>query len=268
MKKFLILFLALSMPVMALDADTRAFVDRLDRVERDMTLLQRKVYRDGGVAGVPVSGSDETASYGRVSDLEQAVQALTQQIEEIQNQNQTLSLKLKKMEDDNAFRLELMEKQIQEMMDAQKAAKAVPASASASAKAPLPVKSTGNAKNDYDAAYKMLSVDNYAGAEKAFQAFIQNYPNDPLADNAGYWLGETYYVRKMYREAAVSFAKGVQKGKAKGADSLLKLGMSMAFLNQKEEACTAFASVPIEFPKADTVLINRAKSEAKKIGCP
>ena len=73
------------------------------------------------------------------------------------------------------------------------------------------------------------------------RSFIQRYPNDSLAGNAQYWLGETYYVRKDYNNAAAVFAEGYQKypkgGKA--ADNLLKLGMALGQLGQKTDACRA-----------------------------
>ena len=74
------------------------------------------------------------------------------------------------------------------------------------------------------------------------EAFIQQFPNDQLAGNAQYWLGETYYVRKRYNDAATAFAFGYQKypKSGKGADDLLKLGMSLGSLGQKQDACSAF----------------------------
>ena len=47
-------------------------------------------------------------------------------------------------------------------------------------------------------------------AEKSFKAFIGEHPNDPLASNAYYWLGETYYVQKKFQLAAISFARVFQ----------------------------------------------------------
>ena len=83
-------------------------------------------------------------------------------------------------------------------------------------------------------------------------AFVQRYPNDPLAGNAQYWLGETYYVRKDYENAATAFAEGYQKypESGKAADNLLKLGMSLGNLGKKSEACSAFARLDRDFPTA------------------
>ena len=105
--------------------------------------------------------------------------------------------------------------------------------------------------------------------KKIFNKILSKHPQDKLAGNAQYWLGETYYARKEFDRAAVSFAKGYQnyKESPKRADSLLKLGMSMQSLNKKDEACAAFVSLPTEFPKADKTLKNKAAEGAKKLGC-
>ncbi len=101
------------------------------------------------------------------------------------------------------------------------------------------------------------------------RAFVQRYPNDPLAGNAQYWLGETYYVRQDYNNAATVFAEGYQKypkgGKA--ADNLLKLGMSLGQLGQKADACRAFARLDRDFPSAPSNVKERAADEKKRLAC-
>ena len=78
----------------------------------------------------------------------------------------------------------------------------------------------------------MLRQANWEQAQLAFQAFLDEYPSDPLSGNAKYWLGETYYARGDYREAAVTFAEGFQTypNSQKAPDNLLMLGMSLVGL--------------------------------------
>ena len=63
-------------------------------------------------------------------------------------------------------------------------------------------------KEQYDDAYKLLREGNHIAAEKAFLKFIENNPKHDLAGNANYWLGETYYARGQYEQAAPIFAEG------------------------------------------------------------
>ncbi len=124
-------------------------------------------------------------------------------------------------------------------------------------------------KEMYDDAYQFLVKTEYETAQEKLAAFLQKFPDHPLAGNAKYWLGETYYVRGLYEQAAVQFADGFQKYKTnvKGADNLLKLGMSMQKLDKKTEACTAFRNLKKEFPKASSSILQKAQDEAKKLKC-
>ena len=121
----------------------------------------------------------------------------------------------------------------------------------------------------YQKGLEALKASDFAAAEENFNTVLNKYPKDKLAGNAQYWLGETYYARKDYGRAAVAFAKGYQgyKNNPKGADSLLKLGMSMQELGKKGEACAAFLSLKEEFPKAEKGLKEKAAERAKKLDC-
>ncbi len=103
--------------------------------------------------------------------------------------------------------------------------------------------------DQYKYAYSLLSRAQYAEAEKAFETFIRDHPNDSLTDNAYYWLGETYYVRKDYQAAASSFARGYQAApkEPKAPDMLLKLGLSLIALGRKEDACQTFQRLETDY---------------------
>ena len=129
--------------------------------------------------------------------------------------------------------------------------------------------SNGSPQDQYNAAFGLLRRADYPDAEQALKAFIQRYPSDALAGNAQYWLGETYYVRKDYENAATAFAVGYQKypHSGKAADNLLKLGMSLGNLGKKSEACSAFTRLDRDFPTAPPNVKDRVSSERHQIGC-
>ena len=121
----------------------------------------------------------------------------------------------------------------------------------------------------YSYAYDMLVRENFIEAEKSFKAFIGEHPNDPLASNAYYWLGETYYVQKKFQLAAISFARGFQsfpKGN-KAIDQLFKLALTFMNLGKNEDACAAFSKLESEFPDAPKRINNRAKEYIKRAKC-
>jgi tol-pal system protein YbgF len=143
------------------------------------------------------------------------------------------------------------------------AARAAP---SPSAKGKLPA---GTPQERYNYAYKLLVQSDYADAESAFREFLGAHPQDALAGNAQYWLGETYYVRGQYEPAAQAFLQGYQgypKG-AKAPDSLLKLGMSLSAMKKNPEACAALGQLGKDFPSAPPHVKDAATRERGKIGC-
>ena len=116
-------------------------------------------------------------------------------------------------------------------------------------------------KEAYDNAYALLVKTKYPEAEQAFTAFLKDYPDSKLVGNANYWLGETYYVRGQYDVAAGIFSDGLTKYEAspKAADNLLKLGLTMAKLEKKKEACGFLTLLPQKYPKANQTLKQRAE---------
>ncbi len=94
-------------------------------------------------------------------------------------------------------------------------------------------------------------------------------PKDPLAGNAKYWLGETFYVRQDYQQAAVTFAEAYQEypNSGKAPDNLLKLGMSLSALGSSSDACGTFAELLKRYPKAAATILRRAKQEQRRLAC-
>jgi tol-pal system protein YbgF len=132
-----------------------------------------------------------------------------------------------------------------------------------------PILPEGDSATRYKYAFSFLMRHDYETAEKAFREFVDGNGEDPLAGNAMYWLGETYYVREMFAESAVTFAEGYEKypGSPKTADNLLKLGFSLARLRRTEDACVALAQLSDEFPNASATIKRRALNEGKRIDC-
>lgn len=137
------------------------------------------------------------------------------------------------------------------------------------APAAAPAIAAGTPQEQYEQAFTLMRQSDFPSAERAWLAFLKAYPSDALAGNAQYWLGETYYVRGDYQQAAVVFLQGYQKypKNAKAPDSLLKLGLSLGSLGQKKEACAALARLGTEFPDAADALKRRATTERQKLGC-
>ena len=127
----------------------------------------------------------------------------------------------------------------------------------------------GSAMDQYAFAQQLMSQTRYAEAESAFKQFIQKHPDGQLADNARYWLAETYYVRREYPEAASMFLESYQKAPSgsKAPDNLLKLGLSLSALQKKQEACVALDKLLRDHANADSRIRQRADQERSQLAC-
>jgi len=121
----------------------------------------------------------------------------------------------------------------------------------------------------YEAAMNQLKRGQFDIAEADLSNFLQRYPSHNLAGNAQYWLGETFYVRGAYRQAAEAFLTGytTYASSSKAPDSLLKLGMTLAALGQQEQACATLGELTRRFPSASQAVSQRAQLERTRAGC-
>ncbi len=124
-------------------------------------------------------------------------------------------------------------------------------------------------REQYEYAIGLLQKGQYPEAEVALKSFVKDHPSDPLAGNAQYWLGETYYARKDFKSAAVAFAEGYQKypNSSKAADNLLKLGMSLGQNGQKDNACVALKQLDKKYPDATEAIKDRSARAKQRFGC-
>lgn len=124
-------------------------------------------------------------------------------------------------------------------------------------------------EEEYEIAYALLQQFRVEEAEQAFRNFLEIFPEHSLARNAHYWLGETYYSRKMFNEAARTFWEAYRKAPEgeKAPDNYLKLGMSLANMGEAGEACTIFATLPQQFPDLTGEIPAQAAVELGRLNC-
>src|SRR5271154_4334042 len=313
-----------AMPEAGAQNDVQALSDKVDRLQQEISDLERQVYNGqgsgtGAVATDTGGGSTAASQEVRLQQLEQQMRDLTGQVEKLGFSLQQLSARMDKLSQDVDFRLT----QLEHNQPAAGAAAAAPAqptvvvggttgtdqgdqplkqsslapqtlgtltqsqvqaaaqqpAAGATAPATTTAAQTAAAtayqlpgntvEEQYQYAFGLLQQANYDEAEKALRAFVAQHPTDFLAGNAQYWLGETYYVRGRYEDAAVTFAEGYQKypDNSKAPDDLLKLGMSLGQIGKKSDACVAFAELGKKFPTAPDNVLARVKDEKHRYGC-
>jgi len=124
-------------------------------------------------------------------------------------------------------------------------------------------------KDQYDLGYGYMLRKDYALAEDALQTFLTKYPNDRLVPDAQFWLGESLFQRQRYDGAAEQFLAMSTKNEnhPKAAEALLRLGQSLAALNQKEMACATLAEVGRKYPRASNTVKQGVEREQKRVRC-
>jgi len=114
-----------------------------------------------------------------------------------------------------------------------------------------------------------MKIGDYETAEFALKEFIEKNKDHDLAGSAQYWYGETFRIRQLYSDAATAYLDGYQnypKSK-KAPDNLLKLGITMVQLGEKDEGCNMIAGIKKQYPKASKSVLQKAQYEQKKFKC-
>ena len=121
----------------------------------------------------------------------------------------------------------------------------------------------------YEFATSFLKVGDYSTAERAFREFVIDNPEHDLAGNAQYWYAETFRIRQLYTDAASAYLEGYQKYPKgeKAPINLLKLGISMVQIGEKDQGCKMINGVEKQYPKANQSVIQKAKYESQKFEC-
>ena len=130
----------------------------------------------------------------------------------------------------------------------------------------LPDKPT---EEQYEFAVSFMKIGDYETAEFALKEFIDKNKDHDLAGSAQYWYGETFRIRQLYSDAASAYLDGYQNypKSRKAPDNLLKLGITMVQLGEKDQGCKMISGIKKEYPKANKSVLQKAQYEQKKFKC-
>lgn len=255
---------------------------RIDKIDQELRMLQRSSDQGSRSNSATSLSPDQIKLIAdmsiRLEKLEAELRSVTGELEELSHQTamldknfnlfrQDLQMQLQNMESITNTNSGDAESSNNTLMDDQNKitqSSMVPATPAMSvAQEPIPSLPQASVEEQYDFALSYLRKGDYFIAEKLFQQLLTLYPKHTIASNAQYWLGETFYARQNYPEAAKAFLSGFQKFPqgSKGADSLLKLGLSLAAMGQVEEACNAYAELKERYPNISKEIAARITIE-------
>jgi tol-pal system protein YbgF len=254
--------------------------------------------------GISTENSDVlTKHLLKLSELEEQFKTLTNNFEEINFKLDKLSNRITKVQTDNQMRFQDLEnsgvsntseqKKLPGSGEAQDLGKALEIGVSESNTASAEqiqetqsIESVGTVitetteraekilpdvspEKQYEFALSFIKVGDYETAELALREFVDNNSKHKLAGNAQYWYGETFRVRQLYQDAATAYLNGYQKypKSSKAPVNLLKLGVMLVQIGEKEQGCSMILGVKDQYPKANQSVIQKAEYEKKKFNC-
>ncbi len=277
----IILISLISFSASAQTMSEQRILDRLRLIEKQLIILEKEFYKNGKQRISRNNTGGGTAEIEvRVSELEEQVKNLTGKLEEAEFFNDNLRKKLSSLTANitkapSQVNTGQVRHSPPKITQSSQTDNNMPASLLQNNKHILgSLPKNQRTKSDpiraaYDKAFQHLSSKKYAKAATAFTNFIEKHPSNKLTGNAYYWLGETFYAQKDYKNASIRFLKGYhafQNGQ-KAPDNLLKLAMSLIQMNKNKEACTTLDKLRSEFPRASSPIIKRMKIESNKLQC-
>lgn len=135
----------------------------------------------------------------------------------------------------------------------------VPQSTDQTAPTPQREEITPTVESIYRKAFADYLAGRYPKAIQEFRKIVQNYPDDSLADNAQYWIGECYYSMRNYTKAVVEFKKVVENYPEgdKAPDALFKIGYCYRAMGQRKKAIDVFEELINRYPYSDKARLAR-----------
>ena len=306
-KKFFYFLIAITIFISPLSADeeTLAILEKLKKDVSTLEKAVYSQSSENSINTSSVlSNNDEdvlTRHLLKLSEIEQQFQQLTNKFEEINFKIDKLSSRLSKVQADNQLRFQELEVGNTNNIVTSNSEKSLPGSSQPQDLGSITYKDTEtkdlvqktqsiettssvvtesfvteekilpktNPKEQYNFATSLLQKGDYTTAERALREFVIDNPEHSLAGNAQYWYAETFRIRQLYTDAASAYLEGYQKypKSEKAAINLLKLGVSLVQIGEKDQGCLMIKGVKKEYPKAKQSVLQKAKYEEKKFDC-
>ena len=280
---FILILVLKNSGLVSQDLDTEEFLDRLDRVERNISDLQKGI----------TDGIDKKLTSGYISRNESRLDKLETEnqknfgtLEELDNKLIEIQKKIDLINTDMSIRLGDIEKSI-EKINLINVKEVNELNSINQTVDELNNKVTDNEKNTidskeiqksleginpkikYENAIKLLWSNKLDEALKELIILKEIKPVD-LMPNIQYWLGEVFYAKKDFNQAAIEFGEGLKNypDSIKGPDNMLKLGLSFSNLSKINEACNVLIELELKYPDASKDVLQRSIKERKKMECP
>ena len=287
------------------EIDIEAVADQIKVITNDLKTLEKAVYQKSDVVSLKPSSSDGlnedimTKHLLKLNEIEDQFRELTNRFEEVNFKLDKLSTRVTKIQSDTQLRFSDLEnvtgnKKIKKQTVLPGSTKpqdfgAAPAYETSNLPQEQSINSVESAQTviteqpeqresllpnkpaeeQYEFAVSFMKIGDYETAEFALKEFIDKNKDHDLAGSAQYWYGETFRIRQLYSDAATAYLDGYQNypKSNKAPDNLLKLGITMVQLGEKDQGCKMISGIKKEYPKANKSVLQKAQYEQKKFKC-
>ncbi len=284
----------------------KSISDQIQVITKDLKTLEKAVYQKSDASSQNLilkktDGLNEdilTKHLLKLNEIEDQFRELTNKFEEVNFKLDKLSTRVTKIQSDTQLRFSDLENNETEVMQTKKSLPgtskpqdfgANPGYQTTNLPSQQSINSVESAQTviteepekkesllpdkppaeQYEFAVSFMKIGDYETAEFALKEFIEKNKDHDLAGNAQYWYGETFRIRQLYSDAATAYLDGYQnypKSK-KAPDNLLKLGITMVQLGEKDQGCKMISGLKKEYPKASKSVLQKAQYEQKKFKC-
>ena len=283
---FILILVLKNSGLVSQDLDTEEFLDRLDRVERNISDLQKGI----------TDGIDKKLTSGYISRNESRLDKLETEnqknfgtLEELDNKLSEIQKKIDLINTDISIRLGDIEKSIEKInlfnvKEVNELNSFNQNNQSVEETNRQVIDDEKNAVNSEEIKKSLEGIDPKVKYENAIKLLWSNKLDEALQEliilkeikpvglmpNIQYWLGEVFYAKKDFNQAAIEFGEGLKNypDSIKGPDNMLKLGLSFSNLSKINEACNVLIELELKYPDASKVVLQRSIKERKKMECP
>jgi tol-pal system protein YbgF len=258
-------------PADPLDDRSAKRIERMEKVVREL----RAIVFQGRDTGKPVVVQPAETD-AQIAAINERLNDLEQTLTKMNGQNESVTFELSKANraaTEQRARADALEQRLaaveKALTDLQTAAAAQVAAAPPVGSVPPPPAPPADPAVAFKQAKDMLLAGDYANAEQAFAAYVNNYPESTRTPEARYWLGETEFVREAYSDAAGNYIGAIRgwPQTSWAPDATLKLARSMVALKKTTEACRTLDELSKRYPKAPAQIVSRATSTRAAAKC-
>ncbi len=260
--------------------DSRELATKIDRIERQMRALQRKVFGSGGAVVAEPEASVPSASVSdrqvvadlsaKLGTVERQIRAMTGRFEELEFRQQQLNETIELLQRELAFQREEMTRVSQTgPVAAPTATPAVAPKVEAQPERQEIELPKGDASEQYKYAFSFIQKNDLESGRIAMEKFLAANSDEVLSGNAKFWIGRIHLRQAEYALAAKQLLELIEEhpNHGKRSDALVDLAEVLVALDSKPDACNALA----EFRRGDAKAADRLKARAdrvsKQAGC-